>query len=98
MVEYRIDCGAPHSIYLNQPAVSGSFQVFCGNENTAPDPMFGFVPSAELGTSSTMPKTFLSAKKSLPVNLKPAKNPRRSKKKGSLRTPAKNLESFLSVT
>jgi hypothetical protein len=52
-------------------------------------PTCGLEPSAEFGTSSAMLNTFLSAKKSLPVNAKLFRNPSRSKKNGSLRIPAK---------
>jgi len=51
----------------------------------------GVVPSALFGTSRTMAKTFLSAKKSPWLKLKSSMKPSRSKKKGSLRIPAKNL-------
>jgi len=44
-----------------------------------------------------MPNTFLSAKKSDPVNWNPFRKPRRSKKNGSLRRPAKNLKSSFVV-
>ena len=58
-----------------------------------PQSLVGDVPSALFGTSRTMPKTFLSAKKSLPVKVRLLMKPSRSKKKGSLRSPAKNLYS-----
>src|SRR6516165_3558415 len=52
---------------------------------------------AEFGTSSTMLHTFLSAKKSPPVNCRLFIAPRLSKKNGSLRHPAKNRWSPPSV-
>src|SRR5438445_11618094 len=58
-----------------------------------PQSLVGDVPRALFGTSKTMPKTFLSGKKALPVNFKLLMKPSRSKKKGSLRRPAKNLYS-----
>src|SRR6266481_4210318 len=48
-----------------------------------------FGPRIELGTSSTMLHTSLSAKKSSPVNCRSFRAPATSKKKGSLRQPAK---------
>jgi hypothetical protein len=51
------------------------------------------VARAELGNSITMPQTFLSAKKSSPVNCILLKSPFASKKKGSLSQPAKKRQS-----
>src|SRR5262249_32189930 len=56
------------------------------------------LPRAELGSSSTMPQTFLSAKKSSPVNCILLKKPFVSKKKGSLRQPANKRQSLAFVT
>src|SRR5438552_1592452 len=52
-----------------------------------------FVPKAELGTSRTILHTFLSEKKSSPVNCILLKNPFASKKNGSLRQPQNRRQS-----
>src|SRR5207253_1041840 len=51
------------------------------------------VPKAELGTSRTILHTFLSEKKSSPVNCILLKNPFASKKNGSLRQPENRRQS-----
>src|SRR5262249_54918922 len=56
------------------------------------------VPRAELGSSSTMPQTFLSTKRSSPVNCILLRKPCVSKKKGSLRQPTKKRQSPAFVT
>lgn len=55
-------------------------------------------PRLELGTSNTIEQTFLSAKKSWPVNFKPLRAPCASKENGSLRQPAKKRWSQASFT
>src|SRR6185369_14740147 len=73
--------GSRAAIRLNQfPARS----VQC----TAPE-AYAFAPNCELGISSTMLHTSLSAKKSLPVNCSSFRAPCTSKKNGSLLQPAK---------
>ena len=52
-------------------------------------------PRETLGISRTIVQTSLSAKKSWWLNLKPSRTPSTSKKKGSLRQPAKRRDSLI---
>src|SRR3981081_2124375 len=75
---------APRSAWIQPPSVpSARTSVRCHRPTALP-------PKAKLGTSSTMLHTSLSAKKSSPMNCKLFTAPLLSKKKGSLRRPAKN--------
>ena len=75
--------GRPRSALHLDPAPLVTWRPACG-----PTGEF-FCPQAALGTSITMLHTFLSAKKSSPVNWRLFFAPATSQKKGSLRQPAK---------
>src|SRR5881394_4049295 len=93
--EKKTDCEglAPRSACTQSPSpLPPGTRVRCQSA-TPPE-----APSASFGNSSAMLHTSLSAKKSLPVNWNSFRAPSASKKNGSLRQPAKNLYSPISVS